>query len=161
MTNEHYNTTASDFLFKTELASFVEAVYHEPMIYACMADWECTGLEDAVNSLEPTFSEMLLDYIDTSGKSDAEIYKKAQIDRRHFSKIRSNAGYHPRKHTVLRSALALELDLENTERLLESAGYALSHSNLTDVIVEFYIDHAVYDLDVINYALTDYGQCAL
>lgn len=159
MTNEYNHIPVSDFPFKIELASFVEAVYHEPMIYACMA--ECTGLEDAVNSLEPTFSEMLLDYIDTSGKSDAEIYKKAQIDRRHFSKIRSNAAYHPRKHTVLRSALALELDLENTERLLESAGYALSHSNLTDVIVEFYIDHAVYDLDVINYALTDYGQCAL
>lgn len=155
MQYQYYNAFSSDFLFKSELASFVADVYQAPKIYACEA------LDDAINNMEPTFSKMLLEYIDASGKSDAEIYKKAQIDRRHFSKIRGNMSYQPRKDTVIRSALALQLGKDDTQRLLGSAGYTLSRSNLTDVVVEFYIDHGVYDLDVINYALMDYGQCTL
>ena len=150
-----------EYRMKSELSDFVKSVYEAPAIYACMADWESDGLADAVNGMEPTFSKMLLEYIDASGKSDAEIYKKAQIDRRHFSKIRGNMSYQPRKDTVIRSALALQLGKDDTQRLLGSAGYTLSRSNLTDVVVEFYIDHGVYDIDVINYALMDYGQCAL
>ena len=85
--------------------------------------------------------------------SDAEVYKKAGLDRRHFSKIRSNPNYHPGKNTVIALAIALELNKKETGRLLTVAGYSLSESDTFDLVIQFCLEKKIYDLDTINQAL--------
>ena len=116
------------------------------------------SLEDLVKNLDEPFSTTLLRLIDASGKKDAEVYRRANIDRRLFSKIRSNAAYTPSKPTVLAFAIALELGLEQTEDLLERAGFALSRSRKFDVIVEYFIQSRKYDVFQINEVLFSYDQ---
>jgi hypothetical protein len=99
--------------------------------------------------------------IDASGKKDSEVYNRANIDRRLFSKIRSNAHYAPSKPTVLAFAVALELTLDQTEDLLERAGFALSHSRKFDVIVEYFIANGKHDVYEINEVLFSYDQALL
>ncbi len=108
--------------------------------------------------LEKTFSESLLSIIDRKHLTDVAVYRKANIDKRHFSKIRSNTHYHPSKYTALALCLALELNLDQTKDLIGKAGYALSKSNLFDVIVEFHIKNAIYDIYEINQVLFKYKQ---
>ena len=119
---------------------------------------ESASLEDLVGNLDEPFSATLLRLIDATGKKDSEIYNRANIDRRLFSKIRSNAHYAPSKPTVLAFAVALELNLEQTEDLLERAGFALSHSRKLDVIVEYFIRTRLYDIYEINEVLFSYDQ---
>lgn len=117
------------------------------------------GLQDVLVDLEDKgFSERLMDLIDESGMTDAQCYRKANVDRRLFSKIRCNPDYQPSKSTALSFALALELSLERTRELLESAGYALSHASKSDIIVEYYIQHGEYDVLKINEALFAFDQ---
>ncbi len=111
----------------------------------------------AKNGLE-TFSEMLMRLIEESGEKNSVIYKRANIDRRHFSKITNHIDYQPSKQTVLAFAIALKLNFENTKSLLAVAGFSLTKSNLADVIVSFFIEYKIFDVDLVNQILYKYNQ---
>ena len=116
------------------------------------------GLEELLKKTDAGFSETLLKLIDRAGKKDAEIYKKANIDRKLFSKIRSNPAYKPSKPTAVAFAIALELDLEETRDLIGRAGFALTHSSKFDIIVEYFILHGNYDVFALNEMLFVFDQ---
>lgn len=116
------------------------------------------GLEAVIKGKGESFSQMLLRLVDESGRTDPEIYRRANLDRRLFSKIRSNPEYRPSKHTALALAIALELNWDRTADLLRSAGYALSPGSRFDLIVEYFINTANYNIFEINEALFAFGE---
>lgn len=114
-------------------------------------------LELNLPSLKKSFATKLLEMIRAKGKTEIEIYKKANIDRRLFSKIRTNADYAPSKATILALIFALELEIDEAEDLLERAGYCLSRSKKEDVVIQFFIENQIYDLFTIQKALEHFG----
>ena len=116
------------------------------------------SLEELLKKTDAGFSETLLKLIDRTGKKDAEIYKKANIDRKLFSKIRSNPAYKPSKPTAVAFAIALELDLEETRDFIGRAGFALTHSSKFDIIVEYFILHGNYNVFELNEMLFAFDQ---
>ncbi len=115
-------------------------------------------LGQLLENLDAGFSETLLHLIDRTGKNDSEIYKKANIDRKLFSKIRNNIGYKPSKTTALAFAFALELDIDETKDFIGRAGFALSHSNKFDVIIEYFLVNKNYNIFELNEVLFAFDQ---
>ena len=116
------------------------------------------NIDNLMNQLEETFSQRLLRMIDERGMTDSEAYAKAYVDHRHFSKIRKDVNYVPNKKTVLAFTIALELSLDEAKDLLASAGFALSRSSKTDIIVAYFLQNKIYDMFEINDVLDAYGQ---
>ena len=119
------------------------------------------SIDDIIKEKDETFQQYLFRIIDRKGLTDPEVYKKANIDRKHFSKIRSNEYYNPSRKTALALAVALELNLDETRDLLLKAGFALTHSSTFDLIIEYCIENKVYDIHEINCILFSYGQPTL
>ena len=114
--------------------------------------------DELLADIDAGFSETLLTLIDRTGKKDSEIYRKANVDRKLFSKIRNNPDYKPSKATALSFAIALELDLNETQDFIARAGYTLTHSSKFDVIVEYFIKHENYNIHELNAVLFDHDQ---
>jgi hypothetical protein len=137
----------------------LQPVFHEMKLYSSeermiSEEIQNIDIEEFIKiKRQPTFNQTLFRYIDKKAVSDVDIYKRAGIDRRHFSKIRSNAEYKPGKNTVISLALALELTKKETDKLLSSAGYSLSDSDTFDLVIQFCLEKKIYNTYDINQAL--------
>ena len=115
------------------------------------------SLKDILEQQEPTFSDYLLDLIEERGGKASDVYKRAEVSKQLFSKIISNRDYQPTKNTVLQLAIGLQLDVPQTKALLNRAGYALTRSSKTDLVVQYYIERNIHNVPFINLALDDCG----
>ncbi len=116
------------------------------------------SLDDVINNLDKTFMELVFSFADAKGLTDVEVQKKANLDRKAFSKLKCGTTKNPSKSTALALAVALELDLDDTKDLLSRAGLALSPCSKQDVIVQYFIEKEAYDIYEINVALFEHGE---
>ena len=119
------------------------------------------SLHEYINQMDKSFQEMLFELIDRSGMTDVECYKRANVDKRTFSKIKSNKDYRPSKQTVIAFAISLKLNLDETQNLLGTVGFTLSRSNVFDKIIRYFIHNENYDIFEINEALFEFDQILL
>lgn len=118
-------------------------------------------IDKVLDQREESFSTRLLRLIDEKGLKDSEVYKSANIDRRLFSKIRGDEDYMPSKKTAISFCLALQLEMDETKKLLETAGYTLSASSRFDLIIMYLIENSEYNIHFANMVLDDYGEGTL
>ena len=144
--------------FESERTSAPKAGGSHALNSAQMPGAASISLSDALSGMDESFSEMVLRKIDERGMTDAQCYKKAEIDRKLFSKLRGNRLYKPSRQTAVALAIALELGLEETKELLMKAGFALSHSSKFDIIIEYFISRGNYNRFEINEALYEFDQ---
>lgn len=165
--DEHYVAAHTDKSRGSQLLDVEQAILNEPILRRSETEDHYTqiaaaptapSLDERVSHLDEPFSITLLRLIDAKGKSDVDVYKKANLDRKLFSKIRSSQDYLPSKRTAIALAIGLELTLTETDDLLERAGYSLSPSQKFDVIVEYFIVNGQFDIFAINEVLFQYDQ---
>ena len=144
-----------------KLTAFRESApaHHRPVCFGKKKD--TASLEDIIKNLGESFQKRLLRMIDERGMTDPEVYKRANLDRKLFSKIRCSEDYIPKKKTILALAIALRLSLDDTRDLLASAGLALTNNSKTDVIVRFCIENGIYDIYEVNALLFRFLQPVL
>ena len=133
-----------------------EALFEAPVCEAAAAPM--LSLEEYLKQEDKGFTQKLLELIDASGRKDSEIYKRANLSKQHFSKIRNNPAYNPTKPTAVALAMALELDLEQTRDLIGRAGYALTDSSKFDLIIRYFIEQGNYNVIEVNLALYEFDQ---
>ncbi len=119
------------------------------------------ALDDVISDLDKSFMEMVFSFADARGISDVEVQKRANLDRKAFSKLKCGTTKNPSKATALALAIALQLNLDDTKDLLSRAGFALSPCSRQDLIVQYFIEHEAYDIHEINIALYDHGEESL
>lgn len=142
----------------TELKLYVKRSMTQDLIYikesAVYLETQIEEIKDYIDHhRKPTFQQKLFHFIDQRGVSDSTVYNKAWLDRRHFSKIRSDPNYRISKNNAIALAFALELSLSEAEELIEAAGYSLSDSTTMDLVVKFCFNNKIYDLHEVNQAL--------
>jgi len=135
-----------------------EQIFFPSAAIGSIAEASPDTLDALLKETDAGFSETLLTLIDKSGRKDSDVYKRANVDRKLFSKIRNNPAYKPSKVTAIAFALALELNLEETQNFIGRAGYTLSHSSKFDIIIEYFILHKNYNILEIDAALFQYDQ---
>lgn len=146
-----------DIIVEEELEEYIDEEVNE---YKCN-EILSPCIEDLIEEVDDTFAECLFKIIDNKGLKDPDVYKKANIDRRLFSKIRSNKHYQPSKSTALALAFALELNLDETKDMLNKAGYALSNSNKVDIIFKYFIEQNNYNIYELNEVLFKFTETTL
>ena len=163
---------------KLKLEQYLDANYEQPLMEdrcirsslmgtfkkarAYDMSYESASIDDILDNIDENkkFTNVLFRFIDSKGCKDSDIYNKAQVDRRLFSKIRSDVNYHPKKETVIQLGLALELSTSELEELLDGAGYTLPKNNKFDLIIRFCFEEHIYDVFKVNELLEDY-DCKL
>lgn len=130
-----------------------------PRIRRRLSNYQTSKIEDYINETnkENYFQELLFKYIDDRGLKDSDVYNRVHIDRRLFSKIRSDINYHPSKETVILLGLSLKLNEEEIDRLLNSASYSLPKNNIYDLIIRFCFIERIYEISDINDLLEMYN----